>query len=153
MKKETEASTRTLQQKTQTATLSLASISATVVLASITHAHEYGDRVYIFGLIVISLLFGMNLLYLRTRNKVFLVFYGLINAWVVIGFGLVNGFWNHAFKVFLYYLHNGSLPPFLAKLFMAPQIGSPFIEGAGILTFVMSLCAAYYGYAFIREGR
>jgi hypothetical protein len=153
MKKETEASTRTRQQKTQTAALSLATISATVVLVSITHAYEFGHRAYIVGLTVISLLCGMNILYLRTRNKVFLIFYGLINAWIVIGFGLVNGFWNHAFKVFLYYLHNGSMPPFLAKLFMTPQIGNPFFEGAGIVTFVMSLCAAYYGYAFIREGR
>ncbi len=132
MKKQIEASTRIRQQKTRTAALSLASISATVVLASITHGCEYGNRVYIVGLIVISLLCGLNILYLRTRNKVFLVFYGLINAWVVIGFGLVNGFWNHAFKASLYYLHNGSL-------FMAPQIGSPFFEGTGILTFVISL--------------
>ncbi len=153
MKKETEAFTGTLRQKTKMAALSLAAISATVVLASITHAPASGHHVYVAGLLVIAVLCGLNYLYLRTRNKAVLVLYGLINAWVIIGFGLVNGFWNHAFKVFLYYLHNGAMPPLLAKLFMTPQIGSPVSEGAGILMFVMSMFAAYYGYKFIKEGR
>lgn len=145
-------SIKTSEQKMSAAGLSLAAISATVILASITHAYEFGHRAFIAGFIVIALLCGMNILYRRTKNKVFLVFYGLLNAWVIIGFGLLNGFWNHAFKLFLNYLHNGFLPPFLAKLFMTPQTGSFFFEGAGILTFVMSIFAAYYGYKFIKEG-
>ncbi len=152
MKKITEALTGALKQKPKTAALSLAAVSATVVLASITHAYEFGHRAFIAGLIVIALLCVMNILYLRTGTKVFLVLYGLINAWVIIGFGLVGGFWNHAFKVFLTYLHNGSLPPLLAKLFTAPRVGSPLFEGAGILTFALSLCAAYFGYKFMKEG-
>lgn len=140
------------EQKMSAAALSLAGISATVILASITHAYKFGYRAFIAGFIVIVLLCGMNILYRHTKNKVFLVFYGLLNAWAIIGFGLFNGFWNHAFKVFLNYLHNGYLPPFLAKLFMSPQIGSFFFEGAGILTFVMSIFASYYGYKFIKEG-
>ncbi len=131
--------------------MSLAGISATVILASITHAYEFGYRALSAGFIVIALLCGMNILYRHTRNKVFLVFYGLFDALVIIGLGLFNGFWNHAVKVFLNYLHNGYLPPFLAKLFMTPQTGCLFFEGVGILTFVMSIFAAYYGYKFIRE--
>lgn len=147
------ASNRASEQTMSAAVLSLAGNSATIILASITHAYAFGYRTFIAGFIVIALLCGMNILYQRTEKKVFLLFYGLLSVWVIIGFGLVNGFWNHAFKVFLSYLHNGSLPPFLAKLFMTPQIGSFFFEGAGILTFVMSVFAAYYGYAFIKEGR
>lgn len=140
-------------QNIPAAGLSLAGISTTVILASITHAYEFGFRAFIAGFIVIALLCGMNVLFRRTRSKFFLVFYGLLNAWVIIGFGLINGFWNHAVKVFLNLLHNGYLPPFLAKLFMTPQIGSFFLESVGILTFVMSIFAAYYGYRFIKEGR
>ncbi len=143
---------QTSGQKLSAAALSLAAISVTVILTSITHAYEFGYRAFIAGFVVIALLCGMNFLYRRTRNKAFLVFYGLLNAWVIIGFGLFNGFWNHAFKVFLNYLHNGYLPPFLAKVFMTPQIGSFFFEGAGMLTFVMSMLATYYGYKFIKEG-
>jgi hypothetical protein len=152
MEKETAAFPRTLRQKTPAAALSLAAISATVLLASITHASEFGYRAIIAGLVVIALLCGMSILYQRTGRKAFLVFYGLLNAWVIIGFGLVNGFWNHGMKVFLYYLHNGALPPLLAKLFMTSHIESSFIEGSGILTFVMSMVAACYGYKFFKEG-
>jgi hypothetical protein len=140
------------EQKISAAGMSLAAISVTVVLASITHAYKFGYRAFIAGFIVIALLCAFNILYRRMRNKVFLVFYGLLNAWVIIGFGLINGFWNHAVKAFLFYLHNGYLPPFLAKLFMTPQIGNPFFDGAGMFTFVMSMFAAYHGYKFIKEG-
>jgi hypothetical protein len=140
------------EHRTRAAALSLANISATIVLASITHATEFGYRAGIAGLTGIALLCCVVVLYRRTHKKVFLVFYGLLNAWVIIGFGLVNGFWNHAFKVFLTYLHNGALPPFLAGLFMTPHVGSFFIEGAGALTFVLSMVAAYHGYAFMKEG-
>ena len=145
-------STQASEQKISAAALSLAGISATVILASVTHVYEFGHRAFIAGFIVIALLCAFNILYRRMRNKIFLVFYGLLNAWVIIGYGLFNGFWNHAFKVFLNYLHNGHLPPFLAKLFMTPKIGSSFFEGVGMLTFVMSMFAVYYGYKFIKEG-
>lgn len=140
------------KQTTLIAKLSLLSIALTVILASITYAYKFGYRSFIAGFILIALLCAFNILYRRTRNKVFLVFYGLLNAWVIVGFGLFNGFWNHAFKVFLNYLHNGFLPPFLAKLFMTPQIGSLFYEGVGVLTFIMSILAAYYGYKLVKEG-
>ncbi|HEY6871508.1 MAG TPA: hypothetical protein VI298_02145 [Geobacteraceae bacterium] len=140
------------EQKMSAAGLSLASVSAVVFLASITHAYEFGHRAFIAGFILIALLYSLNILYKRTRNKVSLVFYGLLNAWVIIGFGLFNGFWNHAVKQFLVFLHNGYLPPFLAKFFLTPHIGSFFFEGVGMLTFVMSIFAAYYGYKFIKEG-
>jgi hypothetical protein len=148
-----EASHQAAEQKMSAAALSLAGISATVILASVTHAYQFGSRAFVAGFIVIALLCGMNILYRRTSSRVFLVLYGLLNAWVIIGFGLLNGFWNHSFKVFLYYLHNGNLPPFLAKLFMTPQIGGFFYEGAGVLTFVMSMVASYYGYKLMKEGR
>jgi hypothetical protein len=153
MKYQAGASNQASEQKLPASGLSLTGISATILLASITHASEFGYRAFIAGFIIIALLYGMNILYRRTRNKVFLVLYGLLNVWVIIGFGLVNGFWNHGMKVFLYYLHNGFLPPFLAKLFMTPQIGSSFMEGVGIFTFVMSMFAAYSGYKFMKEGR
>ena len=153
MKNKVGASHGNAEQAMPAAVASLAASSATIVLASVTHAYEFGYRAFAAGFAIIVLLYGISKLYQRTGHKVLLVFYGLLNAWVVIGFGLVNGFWNHAFKVFLHYLHNGSLPPFLAKLFMTPQIGSFVYEGTGVLTFAMSVAASYYGYKLIKEGK
>ena len=110
------ASSRGVLHKKSAAVLSLAASSATVVLASITHAYSFGYRAFIAGSIVIALLCSMNLLYRRTGKRAFLLFYGFLSGWVVVAFGVINGFWNHAFKLFLYYLHNGSLPSFLARL-------------------------------------
>ena len=153
MKSQGSATGQAVERTRSAATLSLVAVSATVILAAITHAAEFGYRALIAGLIGIALLCCMSILYQRTKKNVFLLFYGALNAWVIIGFGLVNGFWNHAFKVFLTYLHNGSLPPFLAKLFMTPHTGSFLYEGAGALTFVLSMVASYYGYRLIKEGR
>ena len=130
---------------------SLASITLTVILASIVHFYEFGYRALVAGFAVIVVIWALLLLFRQTKNKVFLIFYGLLGLWNIIGFGLFNGFWNHVFKVFLTYLHNGYLPPMLSRLFLNPKIGSFIFETAGILTFTASLFAAYYGYKFIRD--
>lgn len=126
------------------AKLSLLSIALTVIFASITHAYQFGYRAFVAGAIMIVILSVLNMLYQRAKNKMIFVLYALLNAWVIIGLGIINGFWNHAFKTFLNYLHGGYLPPFLAGLFIDPKIGSFLLEGAGILTFVASMIATYY---------
>lgn len=126
------------------ANLSLLSIILTVILAAITHAYEFGYRAFVAGGILIIILGVLNMFYRRAKNKMIFILYAFLNAWVIIGFGIINGFWNHAFKVFLNYLHNGYLPPFLARLFSDPEVGSSLLEGSGVLTFVASMVATYY---------
>ena len=143
-----------MQEPRQTAPfakLSLVSVTLTVIFATITHAYDYGlgHSALIAGCIVVVICSVLNILYQRTRNKAILLFYELLNAWIIIGFGIVNGFWNHAFKVFLNFLHGGYLPPVMARLFMNPKIGSVFLECVGILTFVASMFAAYYGFKLV----
>jgi hypothetical protein len=128
---------------------SLISIIFTVILASVTHAYQFGYRAFVAGGILIIILGMLNIFYQRNKNKMLIVLYALLNAWVIVGFGIINGFWNHAFKVFLTYLHNGYLPPLLAGLFLDPKIGSVFFEGTGILTFVASMFATYYIFKMI----
>jgi len=124
--------------------LSLISIALTVILTSITHAYELGSRALIAGGILIIIMGVLNIFYQCNTNKMLFVLYALLNAWVIVGFGVINGFWNHVFKIFLTYLHNGHLPPLLAGLFSDSKIGSIFFESVGILTFVASMFAAYY---------
>lgn len=133
-----------LKQIKHVATLSLYSIALTVALASITHSFQFGFRAFVAGGIIATILIILNRLYQRNKNTMLFIFYALLNAWVIIGFGIINGFWNHTFKVFLNYLHNGYLPPFLAGLFSDPKVGSFLLESTGIATFVTSMVAAYY---------
>lgn len=140
-----------IKQATPFARQSLLSITLTVILATGTHAYEFGYRAFIAGLIIICVFCILNIRFRRTKNKTLLLIYELLNAWIIIGFGVVNGLWNHAFKVFLKYLHGGSLPPLLARLFANPQTGSFFYESAAILTFAAGMFAAYYGFKLIEK--
>lgn len=137
-------------QAAPTGRLSLISITLTVILASIDHFYLFGSRALVVGIGVIVLLHALIFLIWWTKNKAFLLVYGILNALIVVGFGLVNGFWNHAIKLLLTYLHNG-MPPSLANLFSHPAAGSLVYEGAGTLAFVTSLFATYFGYQFIRN--
>lgn len=129
------------------------SIAATVVLASITHAYEFGAPAFAVGAIVIALLSALSGRYRRTGTRPALVIYGLLNLWIIGAFGLVGGLWNHAFKVVVSAAHGGALPPALEPFFMSPDLGSATYEAIGILTFGASLCAAYFGYRFARMVR
>lgn len=131
-------------------TLSLISVTLTVILASIDHFYLFGFRSLVAGFGVIAILHVLILLTWRTRNKAFLMIYGILSGFVILGFGLVNGFWNHACKLFLTYLHNG-MPSPLAHLFSHPTVGSLIYEGAGTLAFVASVFAAYFAYQFVRN--
>ena len=129
------------------------SISATVALAAITHAYEFGTPAFVVGAIVIAILFALSSHYRRTGNRPVLVVYGLLNLWVIIGFGLVGGLWNHAVKVAVSAVNGGALPLALERFFMSPDLGSATYEAIGILTFGASMFAAYFGYRYARTVR
>lgn len=138
-----------------TASRALWSISVTVILASITHAYEFGTAALVVGAIVIAILSVLSR-HLRTGNRPAFLLYGLyalLSLWVVVGFGLVGGLWNHAVKVAVSAVNGGVLPPSLERFFMSPDLGSVAYETIGILTFGASMFAAYFGYRNVRAGR
>lgn len=130
--------------------LSLICVTLTVILASIDHFYLFGSRALVAGFGAIVLLHVLIFLFWRTRNKAFLMIYGILNGFILLGFGLANGFWNHACKLFLTYLHNG-MPTPLAHLFSHPTVGCFVYEGSGTLAFVTSVFAAYFAYQFVRD--
>lgn len=88
-----------------------------------------------------------------TGNKTSLWAYGFLNTWLVVGFGFVDGFWNHTVKLIGFQLHSllslhGGVTNTVEKSFE----GNLIYQATGILTFVASIFAAYYGYKFIRIG-
>ncbi len=141
------------RRSTAPASRSLWSISITVLLASITHAYEFGAPAFVVGAIVIAILFALTSHYRRAGNRPVLVLYGLLNLWVIGGLGLVGGLWNHAVKVAVSAVNGGALPPTLERFFMSPDLGSAAYEAIGILTFGASMFAAYFGYRFARTVR
>ncbi len=142
---------QTSKQVNSFTNLSLLSTVLTVLLATVTHAYIFGYRAFLAGFVFIFLLSILNLLYQRKKNKLFLFFYFLLNALVIVGFGLINGFWNHTIKVFLSYLHGGYLPPPFTGLFENPTIGTFFQESIGFLTFIASMFSVYYGFKIVQK--
>lgn len=132
------------------ASASLWSISVTAILASITHAYEFGSVAFVVGATVIAVLFVLSSKYGRTRSKPVLLIYGLLNVWIIGAFGLVGGLWNHAVKLAVSVANGGVLPPSWQRLFMSPDLGSATYETIGILMFGASMFAAYFGYRFAR---
>jgi hypothetical protein len=141
------------QPSRSTIAASLWSVSITVMLAAITHAYEFGSAAFVVAAVVIAILFVLSSHYRRAGNRLVLVVYGLLNLWVIGGFGLVGGLWNHAVKVAVSLANGGALPVSLERCFMSPDLGSATYEALGILTFGASMVAANFGYRFARTVR
>lgn len=142
---------QTTKQTNAFINLSLISTILTVLLASISHAYFFGHTAFVAGIGLILIIGALNFMYKRYASKTILIFYLLLNALVIIGFGIINGFWNHIIKVALTYLHGGQLPPVFTGLFQNAEMGTFFQEAIGALTFIASIFSAYYGLKMVRK--
>lgn len=131
--------------------LSILSASLTAVFAAFTHSYVFGPPAFLAGGIVIALIASLGFGYQRSGRRFLLLPYALINLWIIVGFGIVGGFWDHAVKAVLCVLHGGVVPPSLEPWFTSPDLGSAVFETAWIMTFVASVAAAVFGYRFIRS--
>ncbi len=135
------------------ASRSLWTIAATVILASITHAWDFGHPAFVAGAIVLAILYALNRAYRRTGSRLSLVFYLLLILWIVGAFGVVGGLWNHAVKLAVSVANGGALPPSMERLFMSPDLGGAGYEATWILMGVAGVVAAWFGYRFARTAR
>lgn len=133
------------------ASLSLISVIVTAVFTSLHHFYEIG---FLAVVLVLLFIISPTLLMQQFRNtgkRVFLWIYEILNMWLVIGLGLVDGLFNHTIKLLssqvhaLLALHGGGTKA-VEKTFE----GNLIYQSTGVLTFVASMFAAYYGYKFIR---
>lgn len=132
------------------ASRSLLSVAATVVLAAITHAYDFGPAAFVAGAVVLGMLFTLNRHYRRVGSRLAIVLYGLLSLWVIVGFGLVGGVWNHAVRDVLSTANGGTLSTAIQPLFMSPELGSAVYETFWILLGAAALLAAYFTYRLAR---
>lgn len=149
-------------QKTQAtntyARSSLVSITLTAIITTLHQAYELGAYLLIPGAVMILLPSLLMLWFKRAGNKVALWAYGLLNAIVILGLGFGDGFLDHTvlFSKSLAYnillpLHGGD-PKTVENVFslLPPAPVDVFLESTGVLTFILSLFALYFGYKFIK---
>jgi len=140
------------------ATLSLVSITLTGIIATLHYVYKLGFSLLITGAVILLLPCLLMLWFKRSGNKAALWAYGLLNAFVILGPGFVDGFLDHtvlfgkslAYNILLP-LHGGD-PQTVEKVFslLPPAPMDVFLESSGVLTFIVSLFALYYGYKFIQ---
>jgi hypothetical protein len=131
--------------------LSILSASLTALFAAFTHSYVFGPPAFLAGAIVIALIAALGFGYQRGGRRILLLPYALINLWIIVAFGIVGGFWDHAVRAVLCVLHGGVVPPSLEPWFTSPDLGSAVLETAWIMTFLASLAAAVFGYRFIHS--
>lgn len=140
-----------------TTRLSLLAITLTGIVTSVHHLYRLG-LVFALPALVVTLgplaLIKWNQ---RSGSRRALRTYVGLNALIVTWFGLIDGFMDHVVKAFGRFI----LTPLLGRS-KALEIGTsvlPHFEGdlfyelTGILTFVASIFATYYGCRLIREAR
>jgi len=130
--------------------LSLTATLLTLALAVVVHFAESGPSIIIFCAALMALFSALWLWIRKTGNPVAMTAYGLLSLVPVIGFGVVNGFWNHLVKMLLFSLHGNQLPAPMAGLFFSPGFDAPLIEAAGILMFASAMLAAAATARFLR---
>lgn len=135
-------------------TPSLVSTIITGMFTSIHHTYEIGFQAIILVVLFIVTPTLLMRWFRKTGNRVSLWIYGLLNAWLVVGLGLVDGFWKHTLKPIgfqiqaLIAFHGGGTVTG-EKVFE----GNIIYKVTGILTFVASMFAVYYGIKFIQATR
>jgi hypothetical protein len=138
------------------ARLSLLAITATAVVTSVHHVYREGWALLAPALLIVALPYLLVRWYRRTSSRPALAIYGVFNAWLIVSFGLVDGFLDHVVNAVmpLYAAATGQSVDRLERAFRVlpptPLVGDLLYESTGVLTFVGGLFAAYYGYRFIR---
>src|SRR5215470_9415040 len=125
------------------ARLSLLSIIITAIFITVHHVYKLGPSAIILG----STIVGAGVLLLRwfrkTKGLAPLILYGLLNVWIIVGFGLMEGFWDSTIRVFFSnFLFSDS------RLFIRSPLKAYPFEVSGVLTFIASLYVLYYGSKF-----
>jgi ABC-type branched-subunit amino acid transport system substrate-binding protein len=123
---------------------SLLSVVLTVGAITVNHWYTLGGGALLLGAVLLALTTGFWWWLVRTGSRVAAAGYLLMNGWIVVGFGLMKGFWEGALRLFL-----GTPLAAHSTLFPKPTIGSAGFELSGLLTLIGSGFVVYYAYSFL----
>jgi ABC-type branched-subunit amino acid transport system substrate-binding protein len=125
---------------------SMISVAVTVVFVTIHHLYSLGPGAFGLGATLLVLPALLMWWFRTTGSRVAFTGYLLTNAWLIVGFGLVNGLWKTTLPLYL-----GTLLSALSPAFPKPQLGPYAFEASGILSFVGSLFVLWAAVRLIRE--
>ena len=130
------------------ARLSLLSVVLSAVIIGSNHFYSLGPGAIGLGAGLLLAPIALLWWFRETQSRVAFAGYLLMNAWIVVGFGLLEGLWKITLPLFL-----GTLLASLSTTFPRPTLGAYGFEATGILMFVASLFVAYYAYQLFQARR
>ena len=137
------------QKLPMNATWSFVSVEVLAVLTSVHHLDELGIILLGPALIITILPLILIWQWIRKPSRPLLWAYGIYLAFMIIGFGLYDGLFNHTIKMMVFFLHGADRNLMTKSFPFFPPVGSTFHEVTGVLTFVIALYAAFLGYRFL----
>ncbi len=136
------------------ATLALTSTIVTAACTSLHHYIELGFSAMILLILFVAIPVFLIQRFRNTGSRWALRTYGILNAWLIVGFGVVDGLWNHIVKPLglkfheLLAFHGGG-----ANVTRSAVEGGLLSDITGMLTFFASIGAAYFGYKYMISAR
>jgi hypothetical protein len=146
-----EVTTRRQPDSTTYALRSLLGIEALALLTSIHHLAELGMSFLVPAVLIVSLPLILMWWFLKQRSSAARLSYATLVTLLILGFGLLDGLWNHTVKMTIFFLRGADRATMAGLPF--PPVGSVFYEVTGVLAFVAAIFAAYFGYQFITKTR
>jgi len=126
---------------------SVAAVTVTAIAITFNHVFTLGSGAFLLGAILVGVPPALWIWFRRTGNRWVLGAYGLMNAWIVVGFGLIKGLWDITLPIFV-----GTFLSSASTAYPKPVFGAFGFEVSGVAMFLGSLFVLYYGVQLIPSG-
>jgi len=119
---------------------SLVSVVLTAIAITLNHLYTLGAGAVGLGGALVALSAASWWRFRAKADRRALAAYLLLNLWIVVGFGLIKGFWLTTLNIFV-----GTLLSSMSTSFPRPSFSSIGFEMSGVVMFIGSLFVLYYG--------
>src|SRR6266568_8147065 len=114
------------------------------VVATFNHVFTLGSGALVLGAALLAVPPALWIWFRRTGNGWALGAYGVMNAWIVVGFGVIKGLWDITLPIFA-----GTFLSSVSATYPKPVFGAFGFEISGVAMFLGSLFVLYYGLQLI----
>jgi ABC-type branched-subunit amino acid transport system substrate-binding protein len=123
---------------------SVTAVALTAVVITVNHVFTLGSGAFVLGAVLLAVPPALWIWFRRTGNMWALAAYGVMNAWIVVGFGVIKGLWDITLPIFA-----GTLLSSMSTAYPKPVFSAFWVEISGVAMFLASLFVLYYGLQLI----
>jgi ABC-type branched-subunit amino acid transport system substrate-binding protein len=141
-----EGSTMDSQNAIRAGWRSLVAVALTAAAVTFNHVFTLGSGAFVLGAALLAVPPALWIWFRRTGNRWALAAYGVMNAWIVVGFGVIKGLWDITLPIFA-----GTFLSSVSTAYPTPVFGAFWFEISGVAMFLGSLFVLYYDLQLIRS--